>query len=169
MNTKKENIAAQFADLLSEIERRDSFHIDAAKLELSEQIYQAMENKGVTEAELSRRLGTSRAYINKILQGNVNFTIETLVKISRALDHKFEFRFADNAAPADVLDAQIVYERITAPIPTFAPRHGYSPRNNVFDFGTVKLDKNKDFSIVDTEVAVYQKSEKNYAPVENAA
>lgn len=165
MKNEKQTIAEEFAELFAEFEQRDSFHIDAAKLELSNQIHRAMEEKGVSEAELSRRLSVSRAYVNKILQGNVNFTIETLVKISRALNCKFEFQFVDNAAPVDVLDAQIVYESITKPIP--AVRHGAKP--NVINFNNFKLNKIKDFTVEDTEIILNQKTEKNYAPRENAA
>jgi transcriptional regulator with XRE-family HTH domain len=38
------------------------------------------------KAELARRLKTSRAYITKLLQGSANFTLESLVKVARALD-----------------------------------------------------------------------------------
>lgn len=169
MIKKKESAAIEFANLLADFEQRDSFHIDAAKVEISEQIYQAMRNKGVTEAELSRRLGVSRAYVNKILQGNVNFTIETLVKISRALDCKFEFQFASNKAKADILDAEIIYERIAKTVSTPSPRHGYSSGMNVLAFEKYKLNKTRDFLITDTEVILNQKSEGNYASGKNAA
>jgi transcriptional regulator with XRE-family HTH domain len=64
-----------------------------AKLEISEQVFQIMENKGISEAELARRLKVSRAYVNKILQGSTNFTIESLVKIGIALKAGFKFEF----------------------------------------------------------------------------
>ncbi|MBA3320112.1 MAG: helix-turn-helix transcriptional regulator [Pyrinomonadaceae bacterium] len=91
---KRETTSDRFANLFKRFEQSDAYHIDGAKLEISEQIYLAMEQQGVSNAELARRLGKSRAYITKVLQGNVNFTIESLVKIARALDHKFDFHFA---------------------------------------------------------------------------
>ncbi len=91
---KRETTSNRFSNLFKQLEQSDTYHIDAAKLEISEQIYLAMEQQGVTNAELARRLGKSRAYITKVLQGNVNFTIESLVKIARALGHKFDFQFA---------------------------------------------------------------------------
>jgi transcriptional regulator with XRE-family HTH domain len=167
MTDKKLTAAERFANLIDKQKQDGRLQIDAAKLELSEQIYQAMESKGITEAELSRRLGVSRAYVNKILQGNVNFTIETLVKIGQALDYKFEFQFVDKTTKADVLDAEIVYEKIEKTIPMPSPRHGYSA--NICDFNNFRLRKIKDLLITDTEVDSERKSEKSYASRENAA
>lgn len=166
MSKNKETSASRFASLVGELEKRDSFHVDAAKLELSEQIYQMMESKSVTEAELSRRLAVSRAYVNKILQGNVNFTVETLVKIGRALDCSFEFGFVDNNPKMSVLDSEIIYEQIAKPIPS---RHTHNQRINIFDFQKYKLNKTKNVSIMDAEIVLSRKSEENYAPRENAA
>ncbi len=100
MSNKKLTAAEQFANLGERLRKDGRLQIDAAKFELSEQIFQAMEDKGISEAELSRRLGVSRAYINKILQGNANLTIESLVKIGRALDCEFTFGFVDNQKAA---------------------------------------------------------------------
>ncbi len=85
MSAKKPTIAEEFQAMLEEMKQHDTYHVEAAKLEISEQVYVAMEEKGISEAELSRRLGVSRAYVNKILQGSANLTIESLVKIGRAL------------------------------------------------------------------------------------
>lgn len=93
MSKKKLTAAEWFTEFGKELEQDGSLQIDAAKLELSEQIFQLMENKGITEAELARRLKVSRAYVNKVLQGSTNFTIETLVKIGIALKAEFRFEF----------------------------------------------------------------------------
>lgn len=107
MNTKKLTAAEHFASLVKKQKQDGSLDIDAAKLELSEQIYVAMEEKGLSEAELSRRLMVSRAYVNKILQGSANLTIESLVKIGRALESEFVFRFGGPAATGLVLKKRV--------------------------------------------------------------
>ncbi|MBK8809170.1 MAG: helix-turn-helix transcriptional regulator [Acidobacteria bacterium] len=108
---KKPSAAQEFKEMLASAESRIDFKIDAAKLELSEQIYNAMEESGVTEAELARRLDVSRAYVNKILKGTANLTIESLVRIGFALDREFTFAFAStDAHESDVLDAEYVYD-----------------------------------------------------------
>lgn len=95
MAEKKLSPAERFKEMLDALKEQDSFYVDGAKVELSEQIYVAMEEKGISEAELSRRLGVSRAYVNKILQGSANLTIESLVKIGRALGREFRFEFSE--------------------------------------------------------------------------
>ena len=93
MSNKKLTAAERFAEVIKEMEQDGSLQIDAAKLEISEQVFQLMESKGMSEAEFARRLKVSRAYVNKILQGSTNFTIETLVKIGIALKAEFKFEF----------------------------------------------------------------------------
>ncbi|PYS47601.1 MAG: hypothetical protein DMF68_15600 [Acidobacteria bacterium] len=53
-----------------------------------------MKQKGASNVELARRLGKSRAYVTKVLQGSTNFTLESLVKIARALDCQIDFQFS---------------------------------------------------------------------------
>jgi transcriptional regulator with XRE-family HTH domain len=79
-------------ELVSRLESSESYDIEAAKFDISEHIFSVMEGQRVSKAKLANRLGKSRAYITKILQGNANFTLESLVKIARALDCKLDLR-----------------------------------------------------------------------------
>lgn len=67
---------------------RDShtYHVEAAVLEFTEELVERMEQKGISRSELARRIDSSPAYITKILRGNSNFTLDSMVKIARALD-----------------------------------------------------------------------------------
>lgn len=114
MNDKKMTAAERFAAMGKELRKDGSFQIEEAKVEISEQIFILMEDKGITEAELARRLNTSRAYVNKVLQGSTNFTIESLVKIGLALGCELKMEFAE--PKRDVLDAEIVYRNAKEPI-----------------------------------------------------
>lgn len=53
--------------------------------EFAEDIWRLMEEQKVSRAELARRLGTSRAYVTKLLGGNANFTLYTMTKVAMAL------------------------------------------------------------------------------------
>lgn len=83
---KSETTTERFTELFQRLEESDTYRIEALKVEIAEQIYVAMEQQKVKNVDLARRLGTSRAYITKLLQGNVNFTIDSLVKVAEALD-----------------------------------------------------------------------------------
>lgn len=58
-----------------------------------------MDRLGVSRSELARRLGTSPAYVTKILRGDTNFTLGSLAKIAEALGSRLELRL-EPAAPA---------------------------------------------------------------------
>jgi len=87
---ERKTTAKRFADLLQGAEQADRFQIDGLKVEISEQIYLAMNQQGISNADLARRLGKSRAYVTKLLRGNTNFTLESLVRIGRALSNEVE-------------------------------------------------------------------------------
>ena len=74
-----------FDDLYQEAEASDDYWLAGAVQDFTEEIFGLMERKGVTRSELARRLGTSPAYITKILRGNANFTLATMVRLARAL------------------------------------------------------------------------------------
>jgi transcriptional regulator with XRE-family HTH domain len=90
----KENATRQlsFAEMFNEFEQGGFYNIEEAKIDIAEQINLTMQKHGISKAELSRRLGKSRAYVTKILQGGANFTIESLVKIADALDCTLDVR-----------------------------------------------------------------------------
>lgn len=88
INRDVSNSSKAFSALLGRLENSEAYELDALKVELCEQIYLIMEQEEVTKAELARRLQTSRAYITKLLQGSANFTLESLVKVAKALECK---------------------------------------------------------------------------------
>jgi transcriptional regulator with XRE-family HTH domain len=65
---------------------------EEALILLNEEICAIMEEKGISRSELARRLGKTRAYVTKILNGVPNLTIETLTRISLALGAKLEIK-----------------------------------------------------------------------------
>ena len=71
-----------------------------AILDFTEAMVREMDRQQITRAELARRLGSSPAYVTKILRGDANFTLETMVKIARALDTELRVALAPPAAPS---------------------------------------------------------------------
>lgn len=86
---KPQAISTRAAALFARIRNTATYQVEGLKVELAEQIYQVMQEQNISNAELARRLNTSRAYITKILQGDVNFTLETLGGIAHALNCEF--------------------------------------------------------------------------------
>jgi transcriptional regulator with XRE-family HTH domain len=82
---EKEKQGRSFAQLLAEAKERDSYWVARAIATFTEEFHRLAEEGKISRAELARRLGTSPAYITKILRGNVNFTVETMVRLARAV------------------------------------------------------------------------------------
>lgn len=62
------------------------FLTEAATLDFTEKIVDKMQMRGITRADLADKLGVSRPFITKLLNGNPNMTIRTVVSIAHALD-----------------------------------------------------------------------------------
>ena len=86
--------AKSFDDLYQQAEAHDDYWIAGAVHELTEAVFERMEQEGVTRSELARRLGTSPAYITKLLRGQGNFTIATMVRLARALGAELRIELA---------------------------------------------------------------------------
>ena len=74
-----------------------------------EDIYRLMENKNISNADLAQKMGTSRPYISKLLNGNPNMTILTLVKVAKALG-------VDVVAPKFIVENRIFSRTTSEPI-----------------------------------------------------
>ena len=72
--------------------------MDGPVVEFTEELCRLMEEKGISRAELAKRIGTSRAYVTKLLGGNANFTLATMVKLAFALGGAVHIHIADRQA-----------------------------------------------------------------------
>ncbi len=88
-NGETKKMGGNFQELLKQIKKSDRYEVEVVRDLVSDQIHRAMVSERISKAEFARKLNTSPPYITKLLQGNGNFTIETLVKIAGALGYKF--------------------------------------------------------------------------------
>jgi transcriptional regulator with XRE-family HTH domain len=72
--------------------------IDGPIVEFTEDLCRLMKEKGLSRADLAKKIGTSRAYVTKLLGGNANFTLATMVKLAFALDGAVHVHIADKQA-----------------------------------------------------------------------
>jgi ribosome-binding protein aMBF1 (putative translation factor) len=86
-----------FHELFAQAEEHADYWVAGAILEFTEGVVREMERQGVTRTELARRLGTTPAYVTKILRGKANFTLETMVRLARALDAQLHVQLAAEA------------------------------------------------------------------------
>jgi transcriptional regulator with XRE-family HTH domain len=83
---------------LQEARSSVDYWVDGPITEFIEDVWRLMEEQKVSRAELARRLGTSRAYVTKLLGGNANFTLQTMAKVAMALGAQVHVHVADREA-----------------------------------------------------------------------
>jgi len=72
-------------------EKLDTFNYDVefqtekVILDFTEQVVLFMEKQEMSRADLAKRLGVSKAFVTKLLNGNPNLTIKTMVNIAKTL------------------------------------------------------------------------------------
>jgi len=81
-----------FGQQVEALQDDPEFIAERLLIELNEQVCVLMEQGGVTRAKLAERLGCSRAYVSKLLNGVSNVSLLTLVRLAQALDGEIEVR-----------------------------------------------------------------------------
>ncbi len=83
-----EETRALWRRMVEEAEKSVDYWAEGAIVEFTEGLWARMEEEKVSRAELARRLGTSKAYVTKVLGGNANFTLHSLAKLALAVGGK---------------------------------------------------------------------------------
>ena len=52
----------------------------------TESLHRLMESRGVSKAELAKRVGTSLSYVTGVLRGSVNPTLRNMIRLARVLE-----------------------------------------------------------------------------------
>ena len=91
--------AKWFREMVARHEQDPRYWADGLKLEFAEQVGRLLEEQKMSRAELARRLGTSPAYVTKILHWTANLTLESMAKIALALDARVSLEIVAKDAP----------------------------------------------------------------------
>lgn len=82
-----------FKKLIADAKQTDSYWIEAAKLDFAIMIEAAINESGMNKKEFAERIGKSAAFVSKILRGDNNFQIDTMVVIARRLGFDLAIKF----------------------------------------------------------------------------
>lgn len=97
MARKKTNphVGSDFENFLAEEGRLEASTAHAVKRVLAWQLEQAMKEAGVSQAELARRMKTSRAVIHRLLDAtDPSVTLSTISKAAAALGRSIRLQLA---------------------------------------------------------------------------
>jgi transcriptional regulator with XRE-family HTH domain len=96
-----------FRQMVARHEGEPEYWVEYLKLVFSEEIGRMMDERGVSQAELARRLGTSRAYVAKVLRSTANLTLATMAKLALALDARVELALVPGEKHASSSDSGV--------------------------------------------------------------
>ena len=88
----------RYRDFLDRVETSPVYWHEGAVIEFTEDLQRRMEEQEISRAELARRMGTSRAYVTRLLGGDANFTLMTMVKLSMAVGGALHLHISDREA-----------------------------------------------------------------------
>lgn len=80
------------ANKLNRFRDRLDYELANVEMDFTDSLEALMQRRGINKSELARLIETSPAYITKILRGSTNFTLETMVKLVRALEGELHVR-----------------------------------------------------------------------------
>src|SRR5207244_13231631 len=84
-----EQIHEEIQAALKAARETHEYRAEGASIEFTNAMLTRMRQLNVSRSELAARIRVNPAYISKILRGDTNFSLETMVKIANALDSDF--------------------------------------------------------------------------------
>jgi transcriptional regulator with XRE-family HTH domain len=71
-------------DWYRDLENDDEYWTESVKTDFAVSLHRLMQQQGINKSDLARRIGSSTAYMTKVLRGDSNLTIRSMVKLARA-------------------------------------------------------------------------------------
>lgn len=75
----------RYQQYAEEARKTDEYWVEDVILSFTDDLSERIESVGLSRADFARQIGKSKSYVTRILKGNANFTIETMVRLSRAV------------------------------------------------------------------------------------
>src|SRR6266496_1883485 len=99
-----EEIHEKIQAALTAARNTHEYRAEGASIEFTNTMLTRMRQVGVSRGKLAAKIGVSPAYISKILRGDTNFSLETMVKIANALESEFRCHLQPVGAKAQWVD-----------------------------------------------------------------
>lgn len=82
-------------NLKARVKARDGYWVEKLKLDLTKALSGQMKRKGLKKGDIAKKLDLSAPYMTKVMRGDENFTIETMVKLARAAGGQLHIHISD--------------------------------------------------------------------------
>ena len=89
-----------YQELSERFDKDPKYWVESMRFDFVEEVERMMEDRGVSRAELARRLDASPAYVTQMFKALFNPTLLTLAKIAMAFDARVELKLVSRDAPS---------------------------------------------------------------------
>ena len=100
------DLLGQLDDLVADEASQAEYRHELAISAFTNAVARVMDETGVSQAELARRLGVSRARVSQLLQHKSSPTLRTVVEVATALGCEVTLGVAPDGAPSRCLDPE---------------------------------------------------------------
>lgn len=81
---------ANFSSLIKKAKENNEYWESGIRHKIALALLGQLSDLRLTQADLANRSGVSAAYISRVLSGNENMSIKTIIKLTRAMDLTFD-------------------------------------------------------------------------------
>lgn len=124
-------------DADDELEMNPSFLAEFVKDKFIDDVLHQMRSLGLTQGELSKRMGKTRQYLNKVLNRSkpTNFTVQTMAEISMAVNMHLSVSMTSKSMISDDSDIWVLQQmKASKALPCSKEDKNYATakKNNIF-------------------------------------
>jgi len=83
------------ASFLESSKEKDSYWVEHAKFDFAMDLVRLLHKSGLSNSDFAERINVKAPYISKVLRGDENLTIQTMVKLVRALKGKLNIHVSE--------------------------------------------------------------------------
>ena len=83
-----------FAALMARLAATPEGQAEHVAVAFLAQVNARMQDQGISNVELARRMGTSPAYITRLFRGSANLSVQTMVKLAQAVGATLQLELA---------------------------------------------------------------------------
>lgn len=77
---------SMFSELLAVAKQKDAYWEARLRHQFASSVLEALAARGMSQKEYAEKADVSAGYVSRVLSGNENLSLRTLVKLARALD-----------------------------------------------------------------------------------
>ena len=94
MKIKLQNVEKHLNKKLKSPKFREAYELERIKVALAQKIAEIRDEHSLKQSELARRMRVSQQFVSQVESGDINLTLETLLKIAHSLNTNIKISFS---------------------------------------------------------------------------